>query len=227
MSLVIFENIWIQVKHLYFVLGDTLISCLIPTDIGRFYEFTDADLGGAFSFFVPLFLIAILMASINDTNEGKLEIFTPGKKILTKKGRRKFKIFYILLFSLVLIQISLWLFNINHLWLNLLPGVIFLFLNVYVFLTNGYSFKQKKFKKNKKILTKQGVIVASKVLVLVFILLVLYLINRLFNEICSSALFLTIILTIAVYFSRGGRWKRLKQIAAKYIKRMKSYFKGF
>ena len=92
MSLVIFENIWIQVKHLYFVLGDTLISCLIPTDIGRFYEFTDADLGGAFSFFVPLFLIAILMASINDTNEGKLEIFTPGKKILTKEGKRKFMI---------------------------------------------------------------------------------------------------------------------------------------
>jgi hypothetical protein len=226
-DLAFFENFWLQIKHLYFVPGDVLISCFIHTDIGRFYEFTDADLGGVFSFFVPWFLMAILMASIDDTKEGKIELFTIGKKVLTKEGKRKFKIFYILLFSLVLIYISLWFFYINYLWLSALLGVIFLLSNAYVFLTNGYSVKQKKFKKPKKTLTKQGVRVAIEILVIFFSFLALYIAYRLFNVDCSIVLPITIIVAVLVYFSIGNRWKRLKQEVVKTYKKIKSYLRGF
>jgi len=218
------ENIWLQIKHLYFTPGDALISCFIRTDIGRFYEFSNADLGGVFSFFVPWFLIAILMASVDDTKEGKIELFTTGKKVLTKEGKRKFKIFYILLFALVSTYVSLWFFDSNYVFLNLLLAIVFLFSSSYVFFTNGYSTKKKKFKKSKKILTKQGVRVVTELLMLLSILLALYLAYRLFGVSCSVVLPLAIIVAIVIYFSIGNRWKRLKQ---KVVKIYKNSIKGF
>jgi len=167
------------------------------------------------------------MASVDDTKEGKIELFATGKKLLTKEGKRKFNIFYVLLFAFVSIYAGLWFFDINYIFLNIFLAVVFLLSNAYVFFTNGYSIKKKKFKKSRKILTKQGVRVVIELLILLSILLALYLAYRLFGVSCSVVLPLAIIVAIVVYFSIGSRWNRLKRKTTKMYKKLQNYFKKF
>ncbi len=220
------ENIWPQIKHLYFTPGDALISCLIHTDIGKFYEFTSADLGGAFSLFLPWFLMAILMASIDDTNPKGVTLFKKErKKILTKEGKERSNNVLIMLLILVSVYTALSLFGIEYIWLNFLLLAVFVFLSWYTIFTNGYSTQRKRFKKSEKILTKHGKKLSLKLLVIISTLFTLYFISYFFNHSCFIILFFILVFIIMFYLSVGSRWDRLKSKISGLYKKARAYLK--
>ena len=219
-----FNEIWLSIKWLYFLPGDLLVSCLSKTGIGLFYEFSDADHGEIFSFFVPWFFIAFLMASIDDTKSGR-RIFNKGKRTLTKNGRNKISLLFILLLVLVSIYFLLESFDIQNSWVNLLFIVLTIFVSSHVLLTDGYSFKRKKFKNRKQLLTKRGKKDIIKVLRLPAILLILYLASAFISYSCSFIIFLIPVLFIVFYFSIGSRWKKLNNNFIKAYKNIKLSFK--
>ncbi|MBL7003540.1 MAG: hypothetical protein ISR69_05905 [Gammaproteobacteria bacterium] len=214
--------------RLYFLPGDSLIMCFIGTFIGEFYEFQLSDRGGVFSFFVPWFLLSILMVSIDDTDPKEIVLFKKRKerkKILTKEGKKGLTNALIILLISVSLYISLFLIGIEYIWLNLLLLIVFLFLSWYAIFTGGYSIQRKKFKKGKKILTVHGAKLLLKLLVIVSTLLILYFISSLFNHSCLVILFFIVVSIITFYLSIGDRWLKLKnEISELYIKVI-SYFK--
>jgi len=221
------ENIWPQIKHLYFTPGDALISCLIHTDIGKFYEFTSADLGGAFSLFLPWFLMAILMASIDDTNPKGVTLFKKErKKILTKEGKERSNNVLIMLLILVSVYTALSLFGIEYIWLNFLLLLVFVFLSWYTIFTNGYSTQCRRFKKGKEILTKHGKKFSLKLLVIISILFILHFISYLFNHSCFIILLFIVLAICTFYLSIGNRWARLKSKISELYKKTRSYLKN-
>lgn len=212
--------------HLYFLPGDTLIMCFIGTFIGEFYEFKTSDRGGIFSFFVPWFLLSILMVSIDDTNPTGVTLFKKGNKIFTKEGRRRSAYALTLLLIALSIHIGLSLFDMEYIWLNLLLLVVFLFLSWYKIFTDGYSIQRKKFKKGKVILTKYGKKLSLKLLIIVSILLIAYFISYIFNHSCFIILFFITVLIVTFYLSIGSRWIRLKNKMTELYKKLMSYFKN-
>jgi hypothetical protein len=224
-NLAFFNGILLSIKWLYFLPGDLLVSCLSNTEIGQFYEFSNADRGGVFSFFVPWFLLAILMASINDTKSGKIILFNKGKKTFTKNGRSRVKLLFVLLFILISIYFALESINIKNSWIDLSFIILISFLSWYAILTSGYSFKQKKFKKGKHILTKTGKRYIVKPLSFLAVLLILYLTSRFVNYSCSFIIFIIPILFIVFYFCIGNRWLKLKKGTIKIYNKIKTLFK--
>jgi len=227
-NLSFFEEIWTQIMHLYFLPGDTLIMCFIGTFIGEFYEFQASDRGGIFSFFVPWFLLSILMVSIDDTNPKGITLFkkrNKRSKIFTKEGRVRLAYALTLLLIALSIHIGLSLLDMEYIWLNLLLLVVFLFLSWYAIFTGGYSIQRKKFKKGKKILTVHGAKLLLKLLVIVSTLLILYFISYILNHSCFITLLLIVVLIITFYLSIGSRWIRLKNKMTELYKKLMSYFK--
>jgi protein-S-isoprenylcysteine O-methyltransferase Ste14 len=224
-NLEFFNGIWLSIKWLYFLPGDLLVSCLSKTDIGRFYEFSDADREGAFSFFVPWFFVAFLMASIDDTKSGRLIFFNKGKKTLTKNGRKRAILFFIALLVLISAYLVLQSLDVKNSWIDLLFVIFSVFTVWYVLLTNGYSFKKKKFRKVQQILTKRGKKDIIKALRLPAILLVLYLASTFISYSCSFVIFLIPVLFVVFYFSIGNRRKKLKNNFIKVYKNIKLSFK--
>jgi len=150
-SLSFFEEIWTQISLFYFLPGDSLIVCFTDTSIGEFYEFQPSDRGGIFSFFVPWFLLSILMVSLDDTDPKGITLFKKErKKSLTKEGKERSTNALITLLVLVSVYIVLSLFSIGYIWLNILLLLVFVFLSWYTIFTNGYSTQRKNSKKAKK-----------------------------------------------------------------------------
>ena len=224
-NLEFFNGIWLLIKWHYFLPGDLLVSCLSKTDIGRFYEFSDADREGVFSFFVPWFFAAFLMASIDDTKSGGLVFFNKGKKTLTKDGRKRAILLFFVLLVLISVYLILHSLDVKNSWIDLLFVIFSIFTIWYVLLTNGYSFKKKKFRKVHQILTKRGKKDIIKALRLPAILLVLYLASTFISYSCSFIIFLIPILFIVFYFSIGNRWKKIKNNFIKAYKNIKLSFK--
>jgi len=226
-SLSFFEEIWTQISLLYFLPGDSLIACFTDTPIGEFYEFQPSDRGGVFSFFIPWFLLSILMVSIDDTSPKGVTLFKKErKKILTKKGKEKSVNALIILLILVFVYTALSLFGIEYIWLNFLLLVVFVFLSWYTIFTNGYSTQRKRFKKGKKILTKHGEKLSLKLLVIIFTLLTLYFISYFFNHSCFIILLFILVFIIAFYLSVGSRWDRLKSKMSELYKKVGAYLKN-
>jgi|LWDU01.1.fsa_nt_gi uncharacterized membrane protein YbaN (DUF454 family) len=222
-----FEEIWTQISLLYFLPGDSLIACFTDTPIGEFYEFQPSDRGGVFSFFIPWFLLSILMVSIDDTNPKGVALFKKErKKVLTKEGKERSTNTLIILLILVSAYISLSLFGIEYIWLNFLLLVVFVFLSWYTIFTNGYSTQRKRFKKGKKILTKHGEKLSLKLLVIIFTLLTLYFISYFFNHSCFIILLFILVFIIAFYLSVGSRWDRLKSKMSELYKKVGAYLKN-
>ena len=223
-SLEFFDGIWLLVKWLYFLPGDLLVACLTNTSIGQFYEFSNSNRGGVFSFFVPWFFIAFLMSSIDDTQGGRVLLFNKGKKILTKNGRKRVGLLFVVLFIFGSAYFALHSLNIKNSWIDLLLIIFVVLTAWYVLLTDGYSFKRKKFRKVKQVLTKKGRKNATKMLLLSAIFLILYLTPGFVNYNCSFVIFLIPALSIVFYFSIGDRWKKLKNSTVKVYKNTKPSF---
>jgi L-asparagine transporter-like permease len=225
-SLSFFEEIWTQISLLYFLPGDSLIACFTGTFIGEFYEFQPSDRGGIFSFFVPWFLLSILMVSIDDTSPKGVTLFKKErKKILTKKGKEKSVNALIILLILVFVYTALSLFGIEYIWLNFLLLAVFVFLSWYTIFTNGYSTQRKRFKKSEKILTKHGKKLSLKLLVIISTLFTLYFISYFFNHSCFIILFFILVFIIMFYLSVGSRWDRLKSKISGLYKKARAYLK--
>jgi len=226
-SLSFFEEIWTQISLLYFLPGDSLIACFTDTPIGEFYEFQPSDRGGIFSFFVPWFLLSILMVSLDDTDPKGITLFKKErKKSLTKEGKERSTNVLITLLVLVSVYIVLSLFSIGYIWLNILLLLVFVFLSWYTIFTNGYSTQHKKFKKGKKILTKHGEKLLLKLLVIIFTLLALYFVSYFFNHSCFITIFFIVVSIVMFYLSIGSRRVRLKGKVGELHKKIMSYFKS-
>jgi len=223
-SLEFIDGIWLLVKWLYFLPGDLLVACLSNTDIGRFYEFSNSDNEGVFSFFVPWFFVAFMMSSIDDTKSGGILFFNKGKKIITKNGRKRVGLLFIALLIFGSVYFVLHSLNIKNSWIDLLLIIFIVFTVWYTLSTDGYSFKRNKFRKVKQLLTKKGRKNAAKMLLLSAILLILYLMPRFINYSCSFVIFLIPVLSIVFYFSIGNRWKKLKNSTVKVYKNTKLSF---
>jgi hypothetical protein len=219
------DGVLSSIIWLYFLPGNLLVSCLSNTDIGQFYEFSNADHDGVFSFFVPWFFIAFLMASIDDTKGGRIILLNKGKRILTKNGRKRVGLLFIALVILGSTYLALHSLDVKNSWIDLL-FIIFITLTIwYVLLTNGYSFKKNKFKKAKQIIVKRGKKDFRKLLLWPAILLVLFLASRFINYSCFFIILIIPILFTVFYLSVGNRWRKLKINFIKTYKKIKIYFK--
>ena len=212
------DGVLSSIIWLYFLPGNLLVSCLSNTDIGQFYEFSNTDHNGVFSFFVPWFFIIFLMVSIDDTKSGRIILFNNGKKILTKNGRKRVGLLVIALFALGSSYFVMHALNIKNSWLDLL-FIIFIALTVWhALFTNSYSFKKKKFKKAKQMLTTRGRKDIVKLLLFPAVLLTLYLLSTFISYSCPFIIFLIPVLFTVFYFSVGNRRKKLKNNLIKVYK---------
>jgi protein-S-isoprenylcysteine O-methyltransferase Ste14 len=178
-----------------------------------------------FSFFTPWFFIAFLMASIDDTKSGRIILFNKGKKILTKNGGKRVVLLIIALFALGFLYFSMHLLNIKNSWLDLLLIIFIALAAWYALFTNSYSFKKKKFKKAKQVLTKSGRKDIVKLLLFPVVLLILYLLSTFISYSCSFVIFLILVLFVVFYLSIGNRRKKLKNNFIKVYKNIKPSFK--